>query len=340
MKKTGFFILLIIIVSVAACHRGKNTPDVSKIDITLRLERFEKDFFKLDSLNLPAGLRQLEAGYPGFYADYMQGILGVNGVDTNMATQQAVHAMLQNYTSLNTVVQKKFSSINTLEKELRKAFQFVKYYFPAYKVPGMITFIGTLDAPGMVLTNQYIAIGLHQYAGSDFPGYQTEDAKQLYPAYISRRFGPSYIPANCMKAVISDLFPDNSHRLPLIDQMIEKGKQWWLLDKFLPESPDSLKTGYTGQQLDWCTNNEGLIWSYIIKNENLNSLDPVTIQTYIGEGPFTQGFSQELSPGNIGPWIGWQIVKKFAADNRTLKPEEIMKTDPKKIVEEARYKPK
>ena len=340
MKKTGLFILFIIIVSLSACHRGKNTPDVSKIEITLHLERFEKDFFKLDSMNLPAGIRKLQADYPGFYNDYMQGILGVSGIDTNVATQQSVNMMLENYTSLNTIVQQKFPAATALEKELQKAFQFVKYYFPSYKIPGIITFIGTLDAPGMVLTNQYIAIGLHQYAGRDFPGYQSDDVKQLYPAYISRRFEPLYIPANCMKAVISDLFPDNSTTLPLVEQMIEKGKQWWLLDKFLPGSPDSLKTGYTGQQLDWCSNNEGLIWSTIIKNENLNSLDPVTIQTYIGEGPFTQGFSQELSPGNIGPWIGWQIVKKFAADNSSLKPEEIMKTDPKKILEEARYKPK
>ena len=42
-----------------------------------------------------------------------------------------------------------------------------------------------------------------------------------------------------------------------------------------------------------------------------NSLNPAVIQTYIGEGPFTQGFSQEYSPGNIGQWIGWQIIKKF-----------------------------
>jgi hypothetical protein len=93
--------------------------------------------------------------------------------------------------------------------------------------------------------------------------------------------------------------------------MIEKGKQWYLLDKFLPGIPDSIKTGYTQQQLDWCRENEGLIWSYIVKNEDLNSINPAVIQTYIGEGPFTQGFSQEYSPGNIGQWIGWQIVKSL-----------------------------
>jgi hypothetical protein len=46
-----------------------------------------------------------------------------------------------------------------------------------------------------------------------------------------------------MKVISDDLFPDKSNTMSLIDQMIEKGKQWWLLDKFLPDTPDSIKTG-------------------------------------------------------------------------------------------------
>src|SRR5207237_5518562 len=98
---------------------------------------------------------------------------------------------------------------------------------------------------------------------------------------------------------------------------------WWLIDKLLPNAADTLKTGYTADQLQWCNDNEGLIWTYIIKNEDLYSNNPVTIQTYVGEGPFTQGFSQDQSPGNLGQWIGRQIVKKFADKNAGRKPEEV-----------------
>ena len=48
----------------------------------------------------------------------------------------------------------------------------------------------------------------------------------------------------------------------------------------------------------------------------------------------------ENSPGNIGQWIGWQIVKAYVEKNTSLKPEEVMRTDAKKIFDEARYKPK
>jgi hypothetical protein len=160
------------------------------------------------------------------------------------------------------------------------------------------------------------------------------------PAYRSRRFSKEYVIGDVMKLITEDLFPDRSKGKPLVEQMIEKGKQWWMLDKFLPQTADSIKTGYTRQQLNWCKQNEGLMWSYLEKYEDLNTINPTTIQTYIGEAPFTQGFSQELSPGNIGQWIGWQIVKKFVDNNQPLKPEEVMKTDARKILEEAKYKPK
>jgi len=108
----------------------------------------------------------------------------------------------------------------------------------------------------------------------------------------------------------------------------------------MPDTPDSIKTGYTQQQLDWCTANEGLVWSYIVKNENLYSINPGTIQTYIGEGPFTSVFSQEDSPGNIGVWIGREIVRKYASKNPGMKPGQIMQAPAAQIIEDAKYKPK
>jgi hypothetical protein len=269
----------------------------------------------------------------------MQNILGVSGNPNDTATTVVTKNILRSYASFAADLEKKFSNTNTLEDDLKKDFQFVKYYFPDYKVPVLVTYIGPLDAPGVALTRNRLAIGLQQYAGKNFPGYQTNEVQQMYPAYISRRFDAEYIPANCIKAVADDLFPDKSNGKPLVEQMIEKGKQWWLLDKLMPTTPDSLKTGYTQKQLEWCKNNEGLIWNYFVTNESLESIEPDMIQNYIGESPTTQGMPQS-SPGNIGQWVGWQIVKKFATENASLKPAEIMDTPARKILIEAKYKPK
>jgi hypothetical protein len=106
----------------------------------------------------------------------------------------------------------------------------------------------------------------------------------------------------------------------------------------MPESPDSLKTGYSQKQLNWCKANEGLIWNYFLQGD-LFTIDPDIIKNYLGEAPNTQGMP-DVSPGNIGQWVGWQIVKKYETDNPSISPEQLMNTDARKIFEETKYKPK
>ncbi|MBD0333698.1 MAG: hypothetical protein ICV66_13710, partial [Chitinophagaceae bacterium] len=191
----------------------------------------------------------------------------------------------------------------------------------------------------IVLTENYLGIGLQQYAGKNFSVYQTQLLQQLFPSYISRRFDKEYIVPNCIKAIVDDIFSDQSVGRRLIEQMIAKGKQWYLLDHFLPDVPDSTKTGFTQRQLDWCKENEGNAWSYIIANENIYSIEPQVIQTFLGEAPFTQGMP-ESSPGNVGQWIGHRIVQTFAEKNSELTVQQILATPAKKIFEEAKYRPK
>lgn len=328
-----------IALLVFACNNETAVPNVSDIKVDVKLERFEKSFFSIDSNNVPAGLMNVRSRFPDFYPDFMQNILGVSGSDNDTITLSVTKKFLSSYSSFAAELEKKFSNTTSLEQEIRQGFQYVKHYFPDYKMTKIITYIGTLDAPGVAMTRNRIAIGLQQFAGKDFQGYNSAEVAQMFPAYITRRFDAKYIPANCMKAVVDDLFPDKSNGRPLIEQMIEKGKQWWLLDKFMPQTADSLKTGYTQKQLNWCKGNEGLIWNFFVTNESLEVIEPDLIQNYIGESPTTQGMP-DASPGNIGQWVGWQIVKKFADKNPSLRPAEVMNTPARKILNEAKYKPK
>ncbi len=63
------------------------------------------------------------------------------------------------------------------------------------------------------------------------------------------------------------------------------------------------------------------------------------MQTYLGEAPFTQGFP-ETSPGNIGQWVGWRIVQKFASENSKLTLQQVLETPAKQVFEGSKYKPK
>ena len=297
----------------------------------------KKAFFAIDTTNLGGGLAHLRNAYPNFYPTFVRDILQVNPADT--ASHGVIKTIISSYRSFNDSIQQKYSNLDWLQLELNYSFKYVKYYYPDYNIPRIITFIGTLDAPGVVLAPGYLAIGLQQYAGKNFSAYQSADVQQLYPAYISRRFDREYMSVNCMKAVADDIYPDQSVGRPLIEQMVEKGKQWYLLDHFSPDAADSAKTGYTQKQLDWVEENEGNAWAYIVKNENLYSIEPHVVQNYIGEAPFTQNMP-ESSPGNIGQWIGWRIVQQFAERNKKLTLQQVLQTPPRAVFEGARYRPK
>jgi hypothetical protein len=343
MKKILAVLLLFSVL--IACNSKTNAPDVSKIDIDLKLQRFDRDFFAIDTNNINQELNQLLKKYPVVTPIFIQNILGLDSASLVTGVKRFLSMSGRLYDTVNTV----FKNTSDIEKDFRKAFQYVKYYFPSYQLPVINTIAGPVDAMAQsdtgptpdFLAPGVLGISLQFYLGRNFSVYNDPFfIENVVPAYRSRRFSREYMVADAMQLLINDMFPYKSGGKPLVEQMVEKGKRWWLLDKLLPAAPDSIKTGYTKQQLDWCNKNEGLIWTNVVKNEDLYSLNPTTIQNYIGEGPFTQGFNQDLSPGNLGQWIGWQMVKKFADKNKQITPEELMAMDPKKILEEARYKPK
>jgi len=336
---------IILCLSIIGCNNKRDAPNISSVKADFKVIRFDRDLFAIDSNNVLPGLNGLFQKYPQLTNLYLQNILGLDSSSTLAGVKHFLGISHHLYDTVNVV----YPNNSIIEKEFERPFKYLKYYFPEYKVPDVVTVIGPMDALAQsdngptpdFLRPGLLGISLQFYLGNTFSLYSDPYfLENVAPAYISRRYSKEYMAADGMKLIVADIFPDKSNGKPLIEQMVEKGKQWYALDKLLPETPDSIKTGYTADQLAWCNANEGLIWSYLVKNEDLNSINPTIIQTYIGEGPFTQGFSQEDSPGNIGQWIGWQIVKKFAAKNAGMKIEEIMSTPARKIIEEAKYKPK
>jgi len=142
-----------------------------------------------------------------------------------------------------------------------------------------------------------------------------------------------------MKNIIDDLYPEKAVDQPMIDQMIEKGKRMYVLDKLLPFVPDTLKTGYTANQLKGAYDHEGDIWNFFLTNNLLYNIDPSIQKNYLQDGPKTEELG-EASPGFIGMFVGWQIVKKYMEKHGNLPFNELMQTDSRKIFEESKYKPR
>lgn len=345
MRKT----IIVILTAILASCKDSDAPDVSGIEVKLEVQRFDQDFFSIDTNDILQSLRRLQPRYTNFLPDYLENILGLPPLtDTSLATLSALRQFLSDYRPVHDSSQKIFSNFKEVEERLEKSLRYVRYYFPQYKLPTkIITFLGPMDAYfegslggyGDVITTDALAIGLQLHLGKNFSLYKSEMGQALYPTYISRRFSPEFIPVNCVKNIIDDLYPDQSGGKHLVIQMVEKGKRMFLLDKLMPSTADTLKIGYTQAQLKGCYDNEGLIWNYFLTNGLVYNNDPGMIKNYIGESPNTPEFG-EGAPGNIGLFVGWQIVSKYMENNLTLPLDEMMKTDAKKIFEESKYRPR
>ena len=236
-------------------------------------------------------------------------------------------------------VEKSIKSVDEIKSQIEQACRFVKYYFPNYKLPDRITtFVGPIEGTASGLTINSFAIGLQSYLGKDFSVYRSEYVSNVYPAYKSRRFEMPYIVVNSIHNIIDDMYPSKTTGKPLIEQIVEAGKRLYVLDALLPEVADSLKTGYTQQQLEACYNNEKTIWTFFIENNLMYETEPNLIGSYINDGPGTPELGQN-APGNIGQFTGWQIVKKWMNKNGKKTLDELMKTNAKQIFDEAKYKP-
>ncbi len=334
MKRVFYFLFLLIVF--AACGSKKNQPNVSGIKISLPVERFENDFFALDTLQIQASLQKLKQSHPGFTDDFLFNILAV----TPESSAKDLPAFLRTYASMHQDAIKKFGNLQETTEQVKKGLQLVHYYFPDYKLPKkLITFIGPINSYANIITPDALAVGLQLYLGSDYPLYLSETGQQLYPTFISRRFEPAYIPVNCMRNIVDDIFPEKTSLSPLVEQMVESGKRLYLINRLLPELPDSLKTGYTQKQWSGCIESEKNIWSFFIQNDLLFKTDPNLTRDYMSDGPNTPALG-EASPGNIGQFVGIQIVNKWMEKHPDLSLTQLMNTPARQLFEEAKYKPK
>ena len=327
-----YTITLFIFFSLVACSNSKKTPDVSKIKVELTTQRFEQDFFALDSNHLDAGMQQLYVNYQQFYVDFLQNILASDPQPDSVLKN--VQLFTNAYKNIYTVSQSLYADVTPIEKEIKQGLKLMKYYFPDYQLPTqLVTYVGPWDAMFMLSTKNggsgvfrdgpILGIGLQLFLGSDFSIYKEQAIQEMYPNFISRRFDKKYITTDAMKVLLDDIYPDKSVGKPLIQQMIEAGKRLYILQALVPDVADSITTGYTQQQLDGCFKNEANIWSFFVVNNLLFVNDFNLIKDYLNDAPNTQALGDE-SPGFIGQFVGWQIVKKWIKKNSSVTLQELL----------------
>jgi len=224
-----------------------------------------------------------------------------------------------------------------LEDGLTKTFGKIKTAYPEFQVPRVYTYIsGLLYEFPVQNIDSVIVIGIDMFLGWDFEGYRAA----ALPVYLTRRMEPQNIIPECSRQIAFSLLPQNPQPRTLLDQMILHGKVLYAMDLFLPETPDSLKIGYTKSQMEWCHENEAALWRLLIDQELLFRNDAALSTRFIQDGPFTTGLPSG-SPAMLGRWMGWQIVRSYMKKNSGTSLQQLFNlADSQDILSQSGYKPK
>ncbi|MBT8264835.1 MAG: gliding motility lipoprotein GldB, partial [Muriicola sp.] len=158
--------------------------------------------------------------------------------------------------------------------------------------------------------------------------------------YIAKGLDKTYLESDIVSAFSKQVVPYVTDRT-FLSQLIYYGKELYLKDLLLPWQSDAQKIGYTQDEIEWAEANEEQIWRYFIEREILYSTDNMLGPRFLDPAPFSK-FRLELdneSPGRLGRYMGWQIVRAFMEKN-DVSPQDMFTVPAEMIFQKSNYKPK
>jgi gliding motility-associated lipoprotein GldB len=315
--------LIFLLISGCFFLQCKKNDAVEIVDVKksvdLNIERFDKLYAAATTKTLP----ELKNQYPFLFPSQFPDSIWYAKIDDPI------------FKELNVEVAKQFPDNKKFEEDIEMMVSRIKHYFPEEKNPRVITLVNeVLIDKKAFYTNDLILISLDTYLGKNHKFYEP------FAAYQKANLEPHQIlPDLVTNFAFRKIVP--SQDKTLISEMIYFGKLHYLKDLLIPETPNYQKIGYTEMQEKFCIENESQMWSYLVNEKLLYDNNIKNYQRFIEDGPFTKFYLDidRESPGRVGQWLGWQIVKSYM-ENNEVTLDQLLKTEPTVIFNKSGYKPK
>ncbi len=318
--KFKFFIILTVVFFIIQCKKNNVEDEINSIPISINFDRFDKKFYNIDSFKL----NDLKKEYSYLFPEKFDDIVWVN------RRKDYLQLILKN------AIEKKIENFDFVEDEINYLFKHVKYYFPKTNIPKIVTLINNVDYQSKIIyLDSLVLISLDTYLG------QNHEIYNGIPNYIKYDMDISFLSSH-----IADKFLDRKINYPnertFLSQMLYYGKKLYLKEKLLPLKNDTILIGYSKKDFTWAKENEIYIWKYFIEKELLYNTDSKLIRRFLDPSPFSKFYLEidNQSPGKIGRWIGWQIVKSFMKKNPEVKIEDLILKSSQELFIKSGYKPK
>ncbi len=318
------------------------TPDVSHIQTPdFEIVRLERLMGKALPTNYQQIYSEIETQYPEIFRSYYRNFWGFSENDSFPRTR--IYDSLYANTDGNPWMRRlmdsvdlEYHEIGDIKNRLTKALTYYKYYFPDSTLPKFYTYVGPF-VYWTLFDSTSMGIELDMYMGEHFANFGSFESNM--PQYIITRCARPYIVINIMKSLVDGAIADLGAEASILDAMVAQGKMLYYLDCMLPDLEDSLKMGYTEEQIIWCGENEGEIWKFLAGQELLFSKRGDEKRRYTDEAPTSVGMPAQ-SPGRAAVWTGWQIVRSYMRENPDVDLIELFNNpDALSILKKSGYEP-
>ena len=312
------FMVLATFVLLFGCNDSDKTEEeIANIPLDLKISRFDREFASAGEEGLPA-LRKM---YPYLFP----------APDSVWIAKMQDSLQIELFQEVGNA----FRSFEEEEEGFENLFKHIKYYFPEYEVPKVITVTNDVDYNNrIILTDSLLFISLDNYLGSQHKYYGG------FQRYVAQSLDRNFLVSDVASAFAKQVVPRPRDRT-FLARMVYFGKELFLKDKLMPSVEERRRIGYSAEEMDWANANEEPMWRNFIENEYLYSTDTKLNQRFLEPAPFSK-FGLELdneSPGRLGRYVGWQIVKAFM-ENNTVSLKQLMTLPAEEIFKKSNYKPR
>ena len=314
----NWLILIIIFIFLGCKKEDKLEAEIAGITVGVHVERFDRLF----SESKPDDLPELKKSYPFMFSK--------NFTDEDYLARLTDSLQVELHNEVNA----SFDEFPE-EDDIKSLFRHLKYYYKGFQEPRLITVTSDVDYRNKVIvTDTIVLIALDTYLGKDHEYYGN------IQNYLKQNFERNMIVSDLAEAYARKNIVKRETRT-FLEDMIFYGKILYFKDRMIPFANDEIKMGYSKDQLNWARANESNIWRYFVENEIMFDTDPKLAARFINPAPFSK-FNLELdrdSPGRLGQYIGWEIVRAYMINNK-VDLHQLLTKDADDIFKNARFKPR
>ena len=310
---------MVLCLFFSCSDKKQHQIDISNINVDFSVKRYEVDFYNAT----PKSLLKVKEKYPYLFPKVFTDSISLAKI--NDKQEQELFAESN----------KIYEDFSSVENELSSLFKHVKHYNYKFKEPNVVTMLTNLDYESRVIyTDSLLLISLDAYLGKNHKFYGD------YPKYIKENNTKEHIVIDVANAIIDKQIMVSNNR-NFVGKMIHEGKKMYLLDLYLPKVLDHKKIGFSLEKYNWAIANEEQMWKYFIDRKLLFSTDTKLNKRFLENAPFSKFYMEQdnLSPGKIGVWVGWQIVRSYMKHN-DVSLQELLKINESDLFNKSKYKPK